>query len=86
MSDVDQFAGILETENVVSSSSEDEDDEEVWDEEKEDELERDLGQPLQVVHNKSRLGRVNEIVSWIVYFLLYWQASCHVGDNCLALL
>ena len=33
---------------------------------------------------QTSLQKVNSLVFWFVYFLLIWQATCHLSDNGLA--
>lgn len=41
--------------------------------------------PLPVAqHCQTSLQKVNSLVFWFVYFLLIWQATCHLSDNGLA--
>ena len=32
-------------------------------------------------HHKTALQEVNSLVFWLLYFLLLWQATCHLSDN-----
>ncbi|XP_070576648.1 uncharacterized protein [Ptychodera flava] len=60
LSDTDNCAGVGENRGDESSTSEEEDGDEVWEEENEDDLDRDLGQPLPIVSHRSKLGKVND--------------------------
>ena len=32
-------------------------------------------------HHKTALQKVNLLLFWLLYFLLLWQATCHLSDN-----
>ena len=32
-------------------------------------------------HHKTALQKVNSLLFWLLYFLLLWQATCHLSDN-----
>ncbi|KAJ8315783.1 hypothetical protein KUTeg_007933, partial [Tegillarca granosa] len=61
------------------SESEDEDDvPETWDSILEEEVDEDLG---ILVNRRSGLKSLNDLMFWLLYFILYWQSVCHVSDN-----
>ena len=69
-----------------SDSSQSESDE-IWNGVLPEMLSRDIesGPPLpEAQHGTTELQKVNSLVFWIVYFLLIWQAACHLSDNGLA--
>lgn len=66
-----------------SSSSESES-EEVWSGVLPKMLSRDIENtpPLpKAQRQKIALQKVNSLVFWLLYFLLLWQATCHLSDN-----
>lgn len=66
-----------------SSSSESES-EEVWSGVLPEMLSRDIeNTPAlpEAQHQKTALQKVNSLVFWLLYFLLLWQATCHLSDN-----
>lgn len=36
---------------------------------------------LKIHHHYSKRNAVNSLVFWLLYFLLLWQATCHLSDN-----
>ena len=69
-----------------SDSSQSESDE-IWNGVLQEMLSRDIesGPPLpEARHGTTEVQKVNSLVFWIVYFLLIWQAACHLSDNGLA--
>ena len=69
-----------------STSSESES-EEVWSGVLPEVLSRDTesARPLpKCQQRQTSLQKVNSLVFWFVYFLLIWQATCHLSDNGLA--
>ena len=69
-----------------STSSESES-EEVWSGVLPEVLSRDIESAPPLPKSQQRqtsLQKVNSLVFWFVYFLLIWQATCHLSDNGLA--
>ena len=61
-----------------NSSTSESDSEEVWSEM----LSRDIVNPPPLPEAQHReTSRKKSLVFWFVYFLLIWQATCHLSDN-----
>ena len=83
-----QSAGYTSTDNESDSSSCSSGNEEVWNGILPEILTRDLNNqppafPNVVPHQRS-LHKVSSLVFWFVYFLLFWQVTCHISDNLMA--
>ena len=67
-----------------NSSNSETESEEVWSGVLPEMLSRDIENtpPLpEAQHHKTALQKVNSLVFWLLYFLLLWQATCHLSDN-----
>ena len=71
--------------DCCSSSSDG--DEEIWNGVLPEMISRDIenAPPLpEAQGHQTALQKVNSLIFWFVYFLLIWQATCHLSDNGLA--
>ena len=67
-----------------NSSTSKSDSEEVWSGILPEMLSRDIVNPPllpEAQHRETSLKKLNSLVLWFVYFLLIWQATCHLSDN-----
>ena len=82
--DDDLHENVNETDK--GEDSDDDDCDEHWDEIPPEILGKDISStPLPEPElRKNRLQKVNALVFWFVYFLLFWQTSCKLSDNGLA--
>lgn len=67
-----------------NSSNSESESEEVWSGVLPEMLSRDIENtpPLpEAQHHKTALQKVNSLLFWLLYFLLLWQATCHLSDN-----
>ena len=83
--DDDLHENVNETDKGEDSDDDDDCDEH-WDEISPEILGKDISStPLPEPElRKNRLQKVNALVFWFVYFLLFWQTSCKLSDNGLA--
>ena len=76
-----------ENQSDCCSSSSDGDEEEIWNGVPLEMISRDIenAPPLPEAQGRqTALQNVNSLIFWFVYFLLIWQATCHLSDNGLA--
>lgn len=73
--------------NADDESSSDGDSEEIWNGVLPEMLTRDIENPPPLPKPQmppTSLQKANSLIFWFVYFLLIWQATCHLSDNGLA--
>ena len=70
------------SEGGSSGSCEDEDSKE-WHEDVDDLLEDMAGDEFlpEPTHHQSSVQKLTALIQWLIYFLLFWQASTKLSDN-----
>lgn len=77
----------MNTGATVTVRAPDGDEEEIWNGVLPEMISRDIenAPPLpEAQGHQTALQKVNSLIFWFVYFLLIWQATCHLSDNGLA--